>query len=170
MSAPAKSSTPAVESRDWTKATTPELLSSSEDESSVLNMKAKEHHRCKQVRREERQRWEAEARRACEEVERKAREEAERAKAEVEQRAREEAEHKACEQVEKERAESQARAELQQRKVVEEAVKQRAVEEDNGTRGVKKESERGTGGKSGRRGLVRFILFYFCFCFANFFL
>jgi len=41
MSAPAKSTTPiapaVVESKDWTKATTPELLSSSEDESSILD-------------------------------------------------------------------------------------------------------------------------------------
>jgi len=60
MSAPAKSTTPIdpaiVESKDWTKATTPELQSGSEDESSVLNAKAKEHRRHKQVRREERQR------------------------------------------------------------------------------------------------------------------
>jgi len=118
MSAPAKSTTPiapaVVESKDWTKATTPELQSGSEDESSVLDAKAKERHRRKQVRREERQCREAEERRACEEAERKAREEAERAKAEAERKARE--------QAEKERAESQ------QRKVAEEAAKQRAVE------------------------------------------
>jgi len=118
MSAPAKSTTPIapaiVESKDWTKATTPELQSGSEDESSVLDTKVKERRRCKQVRREERQRREAEERRAREEVERKAREEAEHAKAE--------AEHKVHEQVEKGRAESQ------QRKAVEEAAKQRAVE------------------------------------------
>jgi len=128
MSAPAKSTIPAapstVESRDWTKATTPELLSGSEVESSVLNAKAKECCCRKQVR-EERQRQEAEERRAHEEAERKACEEAE-----VERRVKEEAEHKAHEQVEKERAESQAQAqaELQQRKAAEEAAKQRAVE------------------------------------------
>jgi len=125
MSAPAKSNTtiaPAVvESKDWTKATTPELLSGSKDESSVLDAKVKECCRHKQVRREERQRQEAEEKRAREEVERKAREEAE-------QEAREEVEHKAREQVEKERAELQARAELQQRKAAEEAAKQRVVE------------------------------------------
>jgi len=113
MSAPAKSTTPiapaVVESKDWTKATTPELQSGSEDGLSVLDAKAKEHRRRKQVRREERQRREAEERRAREEAERKAREQAE-------------AERKAREQAEKERAESQ------QRKAAEEAAKQRAVE------------------------------------------
>jgi len=117
MSAPAKSTTPiapaVVESKDWTKATTPELLSGSEDESSVLDAKAKERCRCKQVRREERQRQEAEEKKAREEAERKAREEVER---------------KERERAEKERAESQAWAESQQRKVAEEAAKQRAVE------------------------------------------
>jgi len=123
MSAPAKSNTPtapsAVESRDWTKATTPELQSGSEDEASVLDAKTKERRRCKQVKKEEKQhreeaerraREEAEAR-AREEAERKAREEAERVKAETERKARE-----------------QARAESQQRKAAEEAAKQRAVE------------------------------------------
>jgi len=81
MSAPAKSTTPIapaiVESKDWTKATTLELLSGSKDESSILDTKAKEccHH--KQVRREEKQCQEAEEKRACKEVERKAHEEAE---------------------------------------------------------------------------------------------
>ena len=74
MSAPAKSTTPiapaVVESKDWTKATTLELQSGSEDESSVLDAKAKERRRRKQVRREERQRREAEERRAREEAER----------------------------------------------------------------------------------------------------
>jgi len=132
MSAPAKSTTPIApavfESKDWTKATTPELLSGSEDESGVLDAKAKERRRRKQVRREERQRREAEEKRAREEAERKAREEAERVKAEAERKAREEVERKAREQAEKERAESQARAESQQRKAAEEAAKQRAVE------------------------------------------
>jgi len=95
MSAPAKSTTPiapaVVESKDWTKATTPELQSGSEDELSVLDAKAKERCHHKQVRREERQRREAEERRAREEAERKAREEAERAKAEAERKAAEEA-------------------------------------------------------------------------------
>jgi len=76
MSAPAKSTTPIapaiVESKDWMKANTPELLSGSEDESSVLDAKAKERCRRKQVRREERQHWEAEEKRAREEAEREA--------------------------------------------------------------------------------------------------
>jgi len=118
MSAPAKSTTPIapaiVESKDWMKATTPELQSGSEDESSILDAKAKEHCRRKQVRREERQCREVEERRACEEAERKAREEAECAQVEAERKARE--------QAEKERAESQ------RRKAAEEAAKQRAVE------------------------------------------
>jgi len=125
MSAPAKSTTPiapaVVKSKDWMKAATPELLSSSEDELSVLDAKAKERRHRKQVRREERQHWEAEEKRARKEVERKAREE-------VERKAREEVERKEHEQVEKERAESQARAKSQQRKAAEEAAKQRAVE------------------------------------------
>ena len=45
----------AVESKDWTKVTTPELQSGSEDEVSVLDAKTKERHRCKQVKREEKQ-------------------------------------------------------------------------------------------------------------------
>jgi len=44
----AKSTTPtvpsAVESKDWTKATTLELQSGSEDKASVLNAKTKERH------------------------------------------------------------------------------------------------------------------------------
>jgi len=115
MSAPAKSNTPtapsAVESRDWTKATTPELQSGSEDEASVLDAKTKERHRRKQVKKEEKQRREEAEARAREEVERKAREEAERVKAETERKVRE-----------------QAWAESQQRKAAEEAAKQRAVE------------------------------------------
>jgi len=59
MSATAKSTTPTVpaivESKDWTKATMLELLSGSEDKSSILDAKVKEHCHCKQVRREERQ-------------------------------------------------------------------------------------------------------------------
>jgi len=59
MSAPAKSTTPiapaVVGSKDWTKATTPELQSSSEDEASVLNAKTKERRRRKQVKREEKE-------------------------------------------------------------------------------------------------------------------
>ena len=73
ISAPAKSTTPiapaVVKSKDWMKANTPELLSGSEDKSSVLDAKAKERHRHKQVRREERQRREVEEKRACEEAE-----------------------------------------------------------------------------------------------------
>jgi len=70
MSAIAKSNSPiasaATESRDWTKASTPELQSGSEDESNVLDAKAKERRRCKQVKREEKQRREEAERRACE--------------------------------------------------------------------------------------------------------
>jgi len=123
MSAPAKSNTPtapsAVESRDWTKATTPELQSGSEDEASVLDAKMKERRRRKQVKKEEKQRRE--------EAERRAREEAEaRAREEVERKAREEAEHVKAETERK--AREQARAESRQRKAAEEAAKQRAVE------------------------------------------
>ena len=57
MSAIAKSNSPiapvTTESKDWTKASTPELQSGSEDESDVLDAKAKECHRHKQVKREE---------------------------------------------------------------------------------------------------------------------
>jgi len=73
MSNIAKSTSPvtpaATESKDWTKASTPELQSSSEDELDVLDAKAKECRRHKQVKREEKQRRE--------EAERQAREEAE---------------------------------------------------------------------------------------------
>jgi len=55
MSAIAKSTSPvapvATESRDWTKASTPELQSGSEDKSNILNAKAKERCHCKQVKR-----------------------------------------------------------------------------------------------------------------------
>jgi len=48
MSATANSTTPTVpsmvESKDWTKASTPELQSGSEDEVSVLDAKTKERH------------------------------------------------------------------------------------------------------------------------------
>ena len=92
MSAIAKSTSPvapvATESRDWTKASTLELQSGSEDESDVLNAKAKECHRRKQVKREEKQRREEAERRAREEAEARAHEEAERAKAEAEQKVR----------------------------------------------------------------------------------
>ena len=58
----AKSTSPiaptATESKDWTKASMPELQSGSEDESDVLDAKAKECRRCKQVKREEKQRRE----------------------------------------------------------------------------------------------------------------
>jgi len=102
----AKSTTPtvpsAVKSKDWTKATTPELQSGSEDEASILNAKTKERCRCKQVKKEEKQRREEAERRVREEVEARAREEVERAKAEAECKVKEEAERQACEQVEKE--------------------------------------------------------------------
>ena len=65
----AKSTSPvapaATESKDWTKASTPELQSGSKDESDVLDTKVKERCRHKQVKREEKQRRE--------EVERQAR-------------------------------------------------------------------------------------------------
>jgi len=136
MSAIAKSNSPiasaATESRDWTKASTPELQSSSEDESDVLDAKAKERRCCKQVKREEKQHREEAERRACEEAEARAREEVERAKAEAEWKAREEAEHQAREQAEKDRAELQWRAAevaARQRALAQEASKKRAREE-----------------------------------------
>ena len=59
MSATAKSTTPTVpsmvEPKDWTKAPTLELQSSSEDELDILDAKAKERCRRKQVKREEKQ-------------------------------------------------------------------------------------------------------------------
>ena len=110
MSAIAKSTSPiapiATESRDWTKALTPELQSGSEDESDVLNAKAKERRRRKQVKREEKKRKE--------EAEARAREEVERAK------------------VEADRAEVQRRAAevaARQRALAQEASKKRAREE-----------------------------------------
>jgi len=121
MSATAKSTSPiapvATESRDWTKASTPELQSGSEDESDVLDAKAKERRRRKQVKREEKQHRE--------EVERRAHEEAEA-------RAREEAEHQAREQAEKDRVEVQRRAAevaARQRAMAQEASKKRTREE-----------------------------------------
>jgi len=129
MSATAKSTSPvapvATESRDWTKASTPELQSGSEDESDVLDAKAKECRRHKQVKREEKQRREEAERRAREEAEARAREEAER-------KAREEAEHQAREQAEKDRAEVQRRAAevaARQRAMAQEASKKRTREE-----------------------------------------
>jgi len=136
MSATAKSNSPiasaATESRDWTKASTLELQSGSEDESDVLDTKAKEHHRCKQVKREEKQHGEEAERRVREEAEARAREEVECAKAEAEQKVREEAERQACEQAEKDRAEVQRRAAevaARQRALAQEALKKRAREE-----------------------------------------
>jgi len=160
MSAPAKSTTPiapaVVESKDWTKATTLELLSGSEDESSVLDAKAKERHRRKQVRREERQRWEVEEKRAREEAERKAREEAE-----AECKAREEVERKERKQAEKERAESQARAESQQRKAAEEAAKQRAVEVAAKQKTTAQEASKKRAREEPEAGLVSISFLYF---------
>jgi len=76
MSNIAKSITPtvpsAVESKDWTKATTPELQSGSEDEASILDAKMKERRRRKQVKKEEKQRREEAERRAREEAEARA--------------------------------------------------------------------------------------------------
>ena len=61
MSVTAKSNSPiasaANESRDWMKASTPELQSGSEDESDILDTKVKRCH-CKQVKREEKQHME----------------------------------------------------------------------------------------------------------------
>jgi len=121
MSAIAKSTSPvapvATKSRDWMKASTPELQSGSEDKSNVLDTKVKERHRCKQVKREEKQHREEAERRACEEAE---------------QKAREEAECQACKQVEKDRAEVQRRAAevtARQRALTQEASKKRAREE-----------------------------------------
>jgi len=136
ISAIAKSTSPvtpiATESRDWTKASTPELQSGSEDESNVLDAKAKERRRRKQVKREEKQRREEAERRVRKEAEARAHEEAERAKAEAEQKAREEAERQARKQVEKDRAEVQWRAAevaVRQRALAQEASKKRAREE-----------------------------------------
>jgi len=123
MLAIAKSTSPitpvATESRDWTTASTPGLQSGSEDESDVLDAKAKERCRRKQVKREEKQHREEAERRACEE-------------AEVEQKAREEAERQAHKQAEKDRAEVQWRAAevaVRQRALALEALKKRAREE-----------------------------------------
>jgi len=136
MSNIAKSTSPvapaATESKDWTKASMPELQSGSEDKSDVLDAKAKECCRRKQVKREEKQRREEAERRAREEVEARAREEAERAKAEAERKAKEEAERQAREQAEKDRAEVQRRAAevtARQRVLAQEASKKRAREE-----------------------------------------
>jgi len=155
MSAPAKSTTPIapaiVESKDWMKATTPELLSSSEDESSILDAKAKEHHCRKQVRREERQCREAEEKKAREEVERKA---------------REEVECKECERVEKERAESQAWAESQQRKAAEETAKQRAVEVAAKQKMTAQEASKKRVREEPEAGLLSISFLYFIFVFV----
>ena len=82
MSAIAKSNSPiapvTTESKDWTKASMPELQSGSEDESDILNAKAKERRRHKQVKREEKQCREEVERRVCKEAEARAREQAER--------------------------------------------------------------------------------------------
>jgi len=128
MSNIAKSTTPtvpsAVESKDWTKVTTPQLQSGSKDKASVLNAKMKERRRHKQVKREEKQ--------CREEVEAKAHKEVEHTKVEVDQKAREEAEHQVRKQVEKDRAEVQWRAAevtARQRALAQEASKKRAREE-----------------------------------------
>jgi len=93
MSAIAKSNSPitpvTTKSKDWTKASMPELQSGSEDKLDVLDAKAKEHRRRKQVKREEKQRREEAERRACKEAEARAREEAEKDRAEVQWRAAE---------------------------------------------------------------------------------
>ena len=138
----AKSTSPvaptATKSKDWTKASTLELQSSSEDKSDVLDAKAKERRRCKQVKREERQRREEAERRACE-VEAKACEEVERAKAEAEWKAREEAERQAHEQAEKDRVEVQQRA-------AEVAARQRALAQEASKKQAREELEAGPSG------------------------
>jgi len=72
MSNTTKSTTPTapsvVKSKDWTKATTLELQSGSEDEASILDAKMKERHQRKQVKREEKQHREEAERRAHEVV------------------------------------------------------------------------------------------------------
>ena len=129
MSNIAKSTSPiapvTTESKDWTKASTLELQSSSKDESDILDAKARERRRRKQVKREEKQRREEAERRACGEAEARAREEAE-------WKAREEAECRACKQVEKDRAEVQRRAAevtARQKALVQEVLKKRVREE-----------------------------------------
>jgi len=166
MSNIAKSTSPvapaATESKDWTKASTPELQSGSEDESDVLDAKAKERRRRKQVKREEKQRREEAERQAREEAEARAREEAERAKAEVERKAKEEAECQAREQAEKDRAEVQQRA-------AEVAARQRALAQEASKKRAREEPEAGPSGD--RSNNVRQVFFYFilfpCF-FINF--
>jgi len=136
MSAIAKSTSPvasaATKSRDWTKAPTPELQSGSEDESDVLDAKAKEHRRLKQVKREEKQRREEAERQAREEAEARAREEAER-------KVREEVERQAHEQAEKDRVEVQRRA-------AEVAAKQRAMAQEASKKRAREEPEAGPSG------------------------
>jgi len=137
MSNIAKSTTPtvpsAVKSKDWTKVTTLELQSGSEDEVSVLNAKTKECRQHKQVKREEKQ--------CREEVEQQVREEAEaeHAKAEAERKVREEAEHQAREQAEKDRAEVQQRA-------AEVAARQRAMAQEASKKQAREEPEAGLSG------------------------
>ena len=98
MSATAKSNSPiapvTTKPKDWAKAPMPELQSGSEDKPDVLDAKAKERRRRKQVKREEKQRREEAERRAHEE-------------AEAERKAREEAERQVREQVERDRVEVQ---------------------------------------------------------------
>jgi len=154
MSATAKSTTPISpatnESKDWTKAATPELQSSSKDEASVLDAKVKERRCRKQVRREERLQWE--------EAERLARKEVEHAKVEAERKARE--------QAEKERVDLQARAESEQRKVVEVAAKQRVGEVATKQKKTVQEASKKRARDEPEAGPVSFTLihFYFWFC------
>jgi len=132
----AKSTSPVApvttESKDWMKASMPELQSGSEDKLDILDAKAKERCQHKQVKREEKQRREEAERRAREEVEARACKEAERAKAEAERKAREEAERQARKQAEKDRAEVQRRAAevaARQKVLAQEALKKRVREE-----------------------------------------
>jgi len=140
MSTIAKSNSPitpvTTEPKDWMKAPTPELQSGSEDESDVLDAKAKERRRHKQVKREEKQRREEAERRAREEAEARAREEVEHAKAEAEWKVREEAECQAHEQAEKDKVEVQRRA-------AEVAARQRALAQEASKKRVREELEAG---------------------------
>ena len=124
MSATAKSNSPitpaATKSRDWMQASTLELQSGSEDESDILDAKAKERCRRKQVKREEKQRGEEVERRAHEEAEARAREEAER-------KARKETEHQAREQAGMQQKDAEITA--RQRALVQEVLKKRMREE-----------------------------------------
>jgi len=71
-------------------------------------------------------------------------------------------ERKVCEQAEKERVELQARAELQQRKVAEEAAKQRVVEVATKQKTTAQEALKKRVREEPEAGPVSFILNHFC--------